>query len=270
MCRAGRRLSRMRQIVAAVRQTAMTGLSPKSMPRLTGVAIGGALLVCPPGPIAYQRARSTVTRAVVSARLDESQGEVVAALKNTGAVPLEAWRLTFAYATRASASSSFSTTSDTFMALAVPVRPPGAGPLEPGETRELRVPVPAIRVLKSAVVDGALFGDLSFEGDPAVREEILGAREAQAVPLAKWIAVLTDAGGKDAEQARQTIRRALADGSGGGADDRTRNAVANLLSSPDPAAASRALGTVFERARELALRHRARSPGPAASVRASI
>src|SRR5262245_4963456 len=108
-------LSRLRQIVTAMRQIDTFGGARRSLGTLAGAALCAGLVVNPVRSASADRqTRSAVTRATVTARLDDSEGEVVATLKNAAAVPLEAWRLTFVYATRASASSAFSTTSDTF------------------------------------------------------------------------------------------------------------------------------------------------------------
>jgi hypothetical protein len=199
---------------------------------------------------------------VTSASLSSERAtstEFVVAIENLRSVPLEALAFEVNYVgARGGSAQSIDYCS------AEPDTVPGRGRLMPGEVREFSLgsPVKEGDALPLVRLKYVMFGDLSFEGSPVDRNELLRHREQHAEELAYAIAALTQAAARPdqaealltatrVERARQ-LQQEGRQGSLANLDELIRQA----KESPEQLAANaKARQEYLERERQRLLRH---------------
>lgn len=214
-----------------------------------------------PNPGVYDDFQKPTAAVRTSWQLDSNTNTVRITLKNDRKIALEAWQLTVAYVAPSDPNGRVSMTEDTYLALALPFRRTDTGPIEGGNSRELRMAVASSAEIKSVILDAALFGDMQFEGKGELVAEILRARENTAAELSNWIPVLQEVERSGDVMGKQLLQSKLPQANTPGRPASISDVAATVQQLLQPTNLSIAavieMRSVFEKQRELALRHRA-------------
>jgi hypothetical protein len=229
---------------------------------LLAVAVSGAAA-------SPQRANQPVgPPAGITAEIRPS-GDLEVTIQNNRAVAIEAWSVQVTWRGSSARDSTDEMTTDTYPTLIFPAV--GDGPIAPGERRVIDLGPHPRAVIKSTGLLLALYADLSYEGQPVTRDEVLRQRERDAVDLGGWLSVLSEARTKPAEEMSPILKKALEARTatpgtpptalGRSLDESVARVLRATSGTPSALPAGVAqLMSVFERLRELALRHTRRPP----------
>jgi hypothetical protein len=232
-------------------------------------ALALVIAACAPTLAGAQSSTSVGSPAHLSAELVQSGEDLVVTIQNNRAVPIEAWSFEVTCRTLSKRDTTDEVTTDAYRTLVLPVSVPD-GPIAPQEKRAINLGPHRGVVVKGTRLLLALYSDLSYEGQPSRRDVVLRQWERDAADLERWLVVFTEARAKPPEEMKQHLRQALdlrranpTVAPASTVDNGLDAAVERILTVADkspallPAAIDQAK-VIFERQRELALRHRAR------------
>jgi hypothetical protein len=150
--------------------------------------------------------QSPVSKASATVELVPEEPQAIVRITNHSNAALEAWRIVLTYELTAGSPMKLDHMTETVFDEA-PRGTPGRGPLQPAETRDLRVLLTGVAVSASVELQMVLLSDSSSEGDT---EPVLAQRARYARTLATWLKALDSVAGQPTEQAKAALQEILA------------------------------------------------------------